>query len=140
MICPANCSLAPCSVGLGRSCERRVQAARTARPAPTGSGTPLAPRRAPASRLARSGVEVRNAAERHTECLAFTTSRQALSSPIVSAGWQALVAADNGRAPREAQCGQISLFCPPDGRTPSGGQEGRLGLTVLSADSERPLP
>jgi hypothetical protein len=34
----------------------------------------------------------------------------------------------------------IHSICPPDGRTPSGGQEGRLGLTALSADSEKPHP
>jgi len=27
-----------------------------------------------------------------------------------------------------------SFISPPDGRTPSGGQEGRLGLTALNAD------
>ena len=48
------------------------------------------------------------------------------------------VAAGEQRAPREAQRGHFFLFCPPDGRTPEGGQEGRLGLTALSADSERP--
>ena len=39
-----------------------------------------------------------------------------------------------GSMPREAQGGQFLLLCPPDGRTPEGGQEGRLGLTALNAD------
>jgi hypothetical protein len=42
----------------------------------------------------------------------------------------------SSRAPRSAQAS--FSFCPPDGRTPEGGQEGRLGNTALSADSERP--
>jgi hypothetical protein len=46
--------------------------------------------------------------ERRPQGLALTTSRAALFSPIVSAGWQALVAAGDWRAPREAQRGQFS--------------------------------
>jgi hypothetical protein len=80
-------------------------------------------------------------AERHTQCLALTTSRAALSSPIVSAGWHARTSGRPASAEGGAMRSILSLsICPPDGRTPEGGQEGRLGLTALSADSERPRP
>jgi ABC-type transport system involved in cytochrome bd biosynthesis fused ATPase/permease subunit len=53
-------------------------------------------------------------------------------------GWQAWAVVALLPLEGRADQGEDTRFDgPPDGRTLSGGQKGRLGLTALSADSER---
>jgi hypothetical protein len=72
-------------------------------------------------------------AERHPECVASTTTRKALSCPIVSAGW---LARGSGR-PASAEGGaerKSHSICPPDGVLPSGGLQDLGGGAPYSTE------
>ena len=100
-------------------CERRVQAARTVRPAPPRSGILSAPQRAPASRLARSG-EQRSGAPHAV--LGLDDKPRGAILPDRLGGMASASAAGDRRAPREAQRGQffLSFARPTAGRRRAG--------------------